>query len=256
MKTRSKTPTGGVLMRPLDKKPGRLSRNGCGTCAWNWGICLSRRRCARPSLLLPSKRSQRHKGQGKAMASLRLPCAFKAGRFSGAGLRPPTRRDAALPRWQDAAPNRAASRSRWQSARALQRQDPRLSWLPKASAVSVEGRSNHEGASHQCPASSSPGWSRTFALAGLEPERTPARLYAARATPTHRGELVATPCSFATRSCTDPFPPPAGPRSPLVGRAAGSQHTSSHSQSGDDQTVRCPRRLCHLARFGDGVTLS
>jgi hypothetical protein len=60
-----------------------LDFNGCGTCAWNWGMCLSRRRCARPSLLPPSQRPQRNKGLCKAMTSLRLPCAFKAGRFSG-----------------------------------------------------------------------------------------------------------------------------------------------------------------------------
>src|SRR5437764_4845385 len=76
---RSKTPTAGVLMRPLDKKPGRLSRNGSGTCAWNWVICLSPLRYARPSLLLPSKRSQRNKGPDKVMASLRLPCPGKRG---------------------------------------------------------------------------------------------------------------------------------------------------------------------------------
>src|SRR6266576_4725073 len=80
---RSKTPTAGVLMPPLDKKRGRLSRNGSGTCAWNWGICLSRRRCARPSLLSPSKNPQPSKRLCRAMRSLRSPCAFKAGRFSG-----------------------------------------------------------------------------------------------------------------------------------------------------------------------------
>ena len=83
MKTRSKTPTAGVLMPPLDKKPGRLSHSGSGTYAWNWAMCLSRRRRARPSLLLPPKRPPRNKGLCKAMASLRSPCAFKADRFSG-----------------------------------------------------------------------------------------------------------------------------------------------------------------------------
>ena len=90
--------------------------------------------------------------------------------------------------------------------------------------------------------------------AGLEPQRASACLYAAPATPTHRGEPAASPHSFAAQSRSDPFPRPARPRSPLVGRAACSQRTSSHSQSGDDQTLRCPRRLCHLARFGDGLT--
>src|SRR5947209_10376304 len=79
MKIRSKTPTGGVVTRPLDRKPGRLSRNGSGISVWSWVICLHRRRCARPSLLLPSPRPQRNKDQGKAMASLRLPCPGKRG---------------------------------------------------------------------------------------------------------------------------------------------------------------------------------
>jgi hypothetical protein len=37
-------------------------------------------------------------------------------------------------------------------------------------------------------------------------------------------------------------------------RTAGSQCAPQGCWSGDDQTVRCPRRLCHLTRFGDGLT--
>jgi hypothetical protein len=40
----------GVLMPPADKKPGRSSHNGCGTCASNWGIGLNLLQCAPPSL--------------------------------------------------------------------------------------------------------------------------------------------------------------------------------------------------------------
>ena len=70
---------------------------------------------------------------------------------------------------------------------------------------------------------SAPGWSRAAALARLEPERTPACLYAARATPTHRGEPAASRRSFATHSRRDPVPRAACPFSPLVGRAVRSQ---------------------------------
>src|SRR5437588_11018432 len=70
---RSRTPTGGVLMHPLDKKRGRLSRNGSGTCAWNWVMYLSRPRCARPSLLPLSKRPERSRRLCRAMRSLRSP---------------------------------------------------------------------------------------------------------------------------------------------------------------------------------------
>ena len=182
-------------MRPLDKKRGRLSRNGSGTCAWNWGRCLSRRRCARPSLLSPSKNPQ-------------------------------------------------------------QRQYPRLSRLPKASAVSVARGNHHKAAADQCPTSSAPGRSRAAALAGLESERPPARLYAACAAPTHRGEPAVSRYDFVTQHRNDPFPRAACPCSPLVGRTLRSQRTSPNSQSGDDQIVRRPRRLCHLARFGNGLTPS
>src|SRR2546430_9363295 len=99
--------------------------------------------------------------QGKGRACRRP--ALESGSVLGAGLRPPARRDAGLSGEQDVAPNRAAPRSRWQSARPLQRQDPRLPRLPKAFAVSVAWTSNHEGASHQCPAPSAPGWSRAAA---------------------------------------------------------------------------------------------
>ena len=44
---------------------------------------MSRRRCARPSLLPPSQRPQESRRLCRAMTSLRSPCAFKAGRFSG-----------------------------------------------------------------------------------------------------------------------------------------------------------------------------
>src|SRR6266581_4382849 len=50
---------------------------GPRTCAWNWGMCLSRRRCARPSLLPPSQRLQRSRRLRRAMASLQSPCPGK-----------------------------------------------------------------------------------------------------------------------------------------------------------------------------------
>jgi hypothetical protein len=116
MKTRSETPTAGVLMPPLDKKLGRLSRNGSLPCAWNWGMCLSRRRCAR--FLVCSRRQRTHSGAG-ACAGL---CqafdrfALESGAFLGAGLRPPARRGAILSGGQNVAPNRAAKFRRWESA--------------------------------------------------------------------------------------------------------------------------------------------
>jgi hypothetical protein len=43
--------------------------------SWNWGICLSQRRCAQLSLLPSSKRLQPSKRLYKAMRSLQSPCA-------------------------------------------------------------------------------------------------------------------------------------------------------------------------------------
>jgi len=56
-KTRSLSPTAGVVTRPGDKKPGRSWLSGSGTSAWSWGIDFRLNRCAPPSLHLPSHRS-------------------------------------------------------------------------------------------------------------------------------------------------------------------------------------------------------
>src|SRR6266487_3239907 len=75
MRTSSKTPTAGAVTRLLDKKPGRSSRSGCGTCGWNWVMCLSRLRYARLSLLrpsLPPQRPERIWHPRRAMTPLRL----------------------------------------------------------------------------------------------------------------------------------------------------------------------------------------
>ncbi len=62
-------------------------------------------------------------------------------------------------------------------------------------------------------------------------------------------------CQPGRQACA-PFPCPTCPLSALMGRTAGSQCASPHGWPGNDQTVRHPRRLCHLARFGDGLTQS
>ncbi len=56
----------------LGKKPGRSSRNGFGTCAWNWGISSSRQRCAPPSLRELCPRLKRSSTPPRAMASPQL----------------------------------------------------------------------------------------------------------------------------------------------------------------------------------------
>ncbi len=120
----------------------------------------------------------------------------------------------------------------------------------------MEWQRDREASPGECAAASAPGGSRTVAVARLESQRTPARLHAARATPMHRGEPVASRRRFATASGRDPLPCAARARSPLVGDAARSQRASPNREPGDDQIVRRPASLCHLTRFGDGVTPS
>jgi hypothetical protein len=256
MKTRSKIPTGGVLMPLLDKKPGRLSRNGSLPCGWNWVICLSRRRCARPSLLPPSQRPQESKRLCRAMASLRSPCPGKR-----AGSRGRTSPSSRMGRSLVRRVRRCAQPS---SARKLTAvcacsTAPESAIVAAAQSVcSVSGtgkppRSHVESVSCCIHSRLVPA---RCGFAGLEPERAPARLHAARAIPTYRGEPAACRRSFATPSRRAPFPRTASARSPLVGRAAGSQCASSNGWSSHDQAVRHPRTLCHLARAGDSLTAS
>jgi len=89
-------------------------------------------------------------------------------------------------------------------------------------------------------------------LARLGPKRISARLYAARATPTHRSEPSASCRRFARHCKRDPIPRAASAFSSLLARAAGSQCSRFNNRASDDQTVRGPRQLCHLARFGLG----
>jgi len=120
----------------------------------------------------------------------------------------------------------------------------------------VAWASNHEAASDQCPAASSPGWSRAAALARLEPESAPARLYAARAIPTHRGEPTTFRRSLAMQSGSDPFPRAACPLSPLMGRAACSQCTGQRSRPGFHHPVRRSRSLRRLPRSDEHLSVS
>src|SRR2546423_6198279 len=213
----SKLPTGGVLMPPLGKKPGRLSRNGSGTYAWNWVMCLSRRRCARPSLLLPPKRPPRNKGLCKAMASLRLPCPGKRivsrGRTSSSN---PTgcctvqmaRRCAQLSSAGKPMAVCACSTALGSSIVAAAQSVRSVNGMgkpPRSRVASVYCCIRSRLVPRHC------------GFAGLEPQRASACLYAAPATPTHRGEPAASRRRFAAQHRSDPV---SRPCSPLVERRA------------------------------------
>src|SRR6266700_6824219 len=250
---RSKTPTGGVLMRPLDKKPGRLSRNGSLPSVWNWVMCLSRLRCARPSLLPPSKRPELGRRLCRAMRSRSRALPWKAGRFSGQDFAHEGDGALSCPAGKTLRPTEQQSFADGSlcvlySARILDcRGCPKrlqCQWHGEATTKPRRG----SRLLHRLRVGPAP-----LRLSGLESERTPACLYAARATPTHRGEPAASGRSFATHSGRDPVPRAACPCSPLVGRAVGSQWASFNSWPSHDEAVRHPRTLCRLARFGDGV---
>ena len=205
-------------MRPLDKKRGRLSRNGSGTSVWNWGICLSRRRCARPSLLPPSQRPQESRRLCRAMTSLRSPCPGKRG-----GSRGRTSPSSPMGRWSVRRARRCAQPSSGTKPMAVCASStaPRSAIAVAVQSVcSVSGmgkppRSRVGSASCSIRSGLVP---RHCGYAGLESERTPACLYATRATSTHRGEHAASRRSFTPHSGRDPVPRAACPCSPLVER--------------------------------------
>jgi hypothetical protein len=90
-------------------------------------------------------------------------------------------------------------------------------------------------------------------FARLEPQRTSACLYPARAAPTPRRAPAASR-RFATHHGRDPLPGAACALAPLVGRAARSQCAHGNFWASSDQVIRLPSRLCHLTRFRSGLT--
>src|SRR5947208_8055804 len=79
---------------------------------------------------------------------------WKAGRFGGARLCPPARRDVTLPSQSDPFGTRAAQGNRWESACGLRRQHSQLSSLSAARAVSMEWRRDREAPPGQRAAAS------------------------------------------------------------------------------------------------------
>ena len=232
----------------------------CIVSQWVWNLRLELGHQVEPT---PLRTTEFAPAQAEANEQRPVICGYgkptvaapwKAGRFGGARLCPPARRDVTLPSQSDPFGTRAAQGSRWESACGLRRQHSQLSSLSAARAVSMEWRRDREAPPGQRAAASAPGGSRTAALVRLEPQRTPARLSAAGATPTHRGGPAAARRRFARHRGRDLLPCAARAFAPLLGCAVGSQCASGNSRPRHDQAVRCSRRLCLLARFGNGVT--
>src|SRR6266567_5061939 len=88
MRMVSKIRIGGALMLLAEKKSGKSSANGPGTCVWNWAINLLLSRCVLPSLLLLSRLHKKRRPHrllllNKDMDQQLWPCRGRAGRFSG-----------------------------------------------------------------------------------------------------------------------------------------------------------------------------
>ena len=126
--------------------------------------------------------------------------SWKTGRFTGADF--PLQPDGTLlcPAGKPLHPQERQRSGRWQSAYGVCGQHSPLPPVSAARAVSMEWQRDREASPGECTAASAPAGFGTVALARLEPQSSPARLYAARATPTHRGEPVATCRRFVRHS--------------------------------------------------------
>jgi len=77
MKILNRILTVGVVIPQTVKRPGKLSANGFGICAWNWAISFILTQYARPPLLLPSRLSCLTRLPPRAMLLLRSGCPGK-----------------------------------------------------------------------------------------------------------------------------------------------------------------------------------
>jgi hypothetical protein len=216
-------------------------------------MCLSRLRCARPSLLPLSQRPRRSRRLCRAMASLRSPCPGK--RVVSRGRTSPSSPTGCCP-------VRLARRCAQPSSDAKPMAVCAYSTAPEYAIVaaaqsvcSVSGTGKQPrsrvGSVYCCILSGLVP--RRCGFARLEPESAPARLHAARATSTHRGEHAAACRRFASRSKCPSFTRPTCPLAPLVGDAPGSQCAIPGSRPGYHQGLRYPSSLYKLAGPGGSV---
>ena len=190
--------------------------------------------------------------QGYGPAEVALP--WKAGRFSGQdfALQP----DGMLrcPASQSLVAHERRRARRWQLARGLCRKSPQLPSLSLARAVSMEWQRHREAASSECALASIGHRVSPHPLEGLEPEAASAGMYATPSSSTRGGAGRTGSCCRSNAPTRAPVPCTARALSSRLSRAARAPRASSSSEPGDDPTVRRRRRLCHLARFGDGLT--
>jgi hypothetical protein len=125
---------------------------------------------------------------------------------------------------------------------------------PRPRALSMARQRHCEAAPGEHAAASIDRRACSSPVAGLESETSSTRVHASASAAT-RGSAggAGSPCLPRSRACA-PVPCTARALSSRLSRAARTQRASPNSEPGDDQIVRGPGRLCHLARFGDGLT--
>src|SRR2546426_1682235 len=117
-------------------------------------------------------------------------------------------------------------------------------------------QSRHQASSGECAAASTRRRFCAPVLEGLESSAPSTCMHVFASSATRGGPGGARDLCQSSRQAFTFFPGRACTLSALVGRTAGSQCPLPNSWPGDDQTVRRPRRLCYLARLGDGLTFA
>src|SRR6266852_7900041 len=123
-----------------------------------------------------------------------------------------------------------------------------MSHLPLTSAMPVAWERHKEAPPGQSAVASIWDWLCTSALEGLEPPAASALVHATAPPATGRGPGGTRELCQSSRPAFAPFQGFARALSALVGRTACSQCAPANGEPGNDETVRCTRRLCYLAR--------
>jgi len=255
MKTRSKIPTAGVLMRPAFQEAWQIVSQWVWNLRLELGHLLESTPLRTTEFAPPITEATREQApvQGYDKPTVALP--WKAGRFSGQDFALQPDGTLVCPASKTLRPTEQRHEADGSLRVLVPRQDPRLPWLSKAFAVSVAWASHHEAASDQRPAPSAPGWSRATA-ASRDWSRREHRRACMQLVRHQRIEVSLPPPAAASPRTADVILSRAQRAHARLSwkDAVRSQCASFNSWPSHDEAVRHPRTLCRLARFGDGVT--
>ncbi len=180
--------------------------------------------------------------------------SWKAGRFAGADF--PLQPDGTLrcPAGQPLSASGAASRSRWEPARGVCGQHPQLPPCPLREQCQWNGNATAKPRQVSVLLHPLPGGCCTAPLARLE--RREHRRACMQLVRHQRLEVSLSPPAAASPATADVIlsrAQRAHSRLSWAERLARNARVPT-ADPGDDQSIRCPDSLCHLARFGDAVT--